>query len=109
MQHLINSGKKLVICTHGNAGSTALTQEGTWLDTPIISAYAKVDTNGAGDAFFSGFLYGHSHSYPVVMCLRLATIAAGVCITSSELALQSLTPALLESEYAKHYGEPLQR
>jgi sugar/nucleoside kinase (ribokinase family) len=107
MQALIERGKKLVVCTHGREGATALTPGGGWVETPAIASYAKLDTNGAGDAFFSGFLYGHSRRFRLEACLRLASVVAGLCVTSSELALPSLSAKLVEIEYAKHYVEHL--
>ena len=101
MQSLVERGKKLVVCTHGREGATALTPQGEWIETPAIATYAKLDTNGAGDAFFSGFLYGHSRRFPLEVCLRLASVVAGLCVTSSELALPSLSAELVETEYAK--------
>ncbi len=107
MEALIRRGKKLVVCTHGKEGSSALTSQGEWIETPIINAYAKLDTNGAGDAFFSGFLYGYSQGYALEVCLRIATVVAGLCVTSSELALPSLSAGLVEAEYARHFGVTL--
>jgi sugar/nucleoside kinase (ribokinase family) len=104
MESTVREGKKLVVCTHGDKGSSALMAHGLWLETAIVPGYAKLDTNGAGDAFFAGFLYGHARGYPTQVCLQLATIVAGLCVTSSELALPSLSAELVESEYARHYG-----
>ena len=101
MQHLVTQGKKLVVCTHGRHGSTALTSDHRWIDTPIVPGYTVRDTNGAGDAFFAGFLYGHSRQRPIEQCLRLASITGGLCVTSEELAAPTLSPELLESEYRK--------
>ncbi|MEO8286737.1 MAG: carbohydrate kinase family protein [Chloroflexota bacterium] len=104
MERLIAGGKQLVVCTHGSAGSTALTALGEWIETPAITAYTRVDTNGAGDAFFSGFLYGHSKGYSTMVCLQMATIAAGLSVTSYELASPELSPVRLQAEYREHYG-----
>jgi acarbose 7IV-phosphotransferase len=104
MARLIAAGKQLVVCTHGADGSTALTPAGRWIETPALSDYARRDTNGAGDAFFAGFLHGFAQGAPVERCLRLATIVGGLCITSPELAWPDLSPAVLEQEYARHYG-----
>ncbi len=101
MEHFIRAGKKLVVCTHGKLGSTALTSDSNWIETPICSEYQQVDTNGAGDAFFAGFLYGYSHSYPIEKCLRMASIVAGLCVTSHELAYSDLYPKLIEVAYKK--------
>jgi sugar/nucleoside kinase (ribokinase family) len=104
MEKLIVAGKKLVVCTHGRGGSTALTPEREWIETPSLSGYPQVDTNGAGDSFFAGLLYGHSQGYDTARCLRLGTLAAGLCITSRELAYPDLSADLLEAEYRQQYG-----
>ncbi|MCP4711451.1 MAG: carbohydrate kinase family protein [Planctomycetes bacterium] len=104
MEHLIDRGKKLVVCTHGKNGSTALTPDKRRIETPIISDYVRKDTNGAGDSFFSGFLYGHSKGYSTETNLRLGTIVSGLGITSSELAFEQLSESKVEREYEKYYG-----
>ncbi|MCX7774136.1 MAG: PfkB family carbohydrate kinase [Clostridia bacterium] len=103
MEQWMARGKELVVCTHGTGGSTVLTKEGKWIETPIIR-YPYKDANGAGDSFFSGFLYGYLKGRPVEECVKLATLCGGLCITSSELANPELSEELLEQEYQKHYG-----
>jgi sugar/nucleoside kinase (ribokinase family) len=104
MQQQIESGKRLVIATHGAKGATALTADGQWIETPIIETYEYVDSSGAGDAFFSGVMYGFAQGYEVEHCLRLGAIAGGLCITGQELAHPDLSPARIEAEYAQHFG-----
>ncbi|HSP05704.1 MAG TPA: PfkB family carbohydrate kinase, partial [Acidobacteriota bacterium] len=104
MQGMIDRGKQLVVCTHGRNGSTALTKDGQWLQTPILQDYRRVDTNGAGDSFFAGFLYAWDRRYPIERCLKIATVVSGLCVTSRELAYPDLTPDLVEREYKKYYG-----
>lgn len=106
MQELIAAGKQLVVCTHGRRGSTALAADGQWIETPAITSYPQKDTNGAGDAFFAGLLFGHTQGYTMERCLRLGAITAGRCVTSSELFDPDLTPALLEADYARHFTQP---
>ncbi len=36
MSRMIREGKKLVVCTHGRNGSTALDTSGNWVETPIL-------------------------------------------------------------------------
>jgi acarbose 7IV-phosphotransferase len=103
MQQLMERGKRLVVCTHGTAGSTALTADGEWIDTPIIQRESFVDSNGAGDSFFAGFLYGYAQGYPIRHCLELATLNGGLCVTSPALFHPDLTPALLEAEHQHHF------
>ncbi|MBN1875773.1 MAG: carbohydrate kinase family protein [Anaerolineae bacterium] len=105
MQQQIERGKKLVVCTHGKDGATALTVYRQWIETPSIAAYKLRDTNGAGDSFFSGFLYGHTKGYSTNKCLRIGAIVAGLCITCQELAYPDLSEARMEIEYKKHYGD----
>lgn len=103
MESWMSRGKELVVCTHGKGGSTALTKDGRWIDTSIIEDYRFKDANGAGDSFFSGFLYGFLKGKCTEECLRLGTICSGLCITSGELAYENLSEDLLLAEYDKYY------
>lgn len=103
MVRMIGEGKKLVVCTHGKKGSTALTPGGIWIEMPAIEQPILVDSNGAGDAFFAGFLYGHAQGYNVEACLRYATIAGGFCTLSEELAFPKLSVEFIQAEYRKLY------
>jgi sugar/nucleoside kinase (ribokinase family) len=107
MQAQIAAGKQLVICTHGKDGATALTAAGEWIETPIIDAYDLVDSNGAGDAFFAGVLYGHVQGYPTAVAMRIGAIVSGLCITAPDLSHADLSPALIAAEYQRHYGTAL--
>ncbi|WP_105617033.1 carbohydrate kinase family protein [Vallitalea okinawensis] len=100
---IVEDGKELVVCTHGKKGSTALTKERKWIETPIVDDYQFKDANGAGDSFFSGFLYGFLKEKSIKDCLQLGTICAGLCITSNELALENLNEDLLNEEFNKHF------
>ena len=107
MEQMIAQGKHLVICTHGAQGSTALSARGEWIETPIIDTYILRDSNGAGDAFFSGVFYGHLQGYTPQQCLRLGTLVGGLCITSNELASEQMSRPFIEAEYHRVYGETL--
>ena len=95
MQEIMALGKELVVCTHGKGGATALTKRGEWIHQPIYDAYMLVDSNGAGDSFFSGYLFGHLRGYSVESCMRLGTLCAGLCITAKELVHPSLNKEML--------------
>jgi acarbose 7IV-phosphotransferase len=95
------------VCTHGKQGATALTAAGEWIEQPSIPGYAFKDSNGAGDAFFAGVLFGHTREYPPRQCLRLGALMGGLCITTEELALPTLSRTLLAAEYQRAYGELL--
>lgn len=99
----MKQGKRLIVCTHGKYGSTALTASGERIETPTVNHYRMCDANGAGDSFSAGFIYGYSKDYPLKKCLQLATICAGLCITSPDLSYQRLSPEVLEGEYRRQY------
>ncbi len=105
MRGLMDKGKKLVVCTHGSQGATALTPDGHFIEIPIIDEYELVDSNGAGDSFFAGLLYACARGYAVDKMLKVASVVAGLCITDAELACKNLSPSLVELEYKKHYGD----
>lgn len=105
MKRFIEAGKQLVVCTHGKKGATAHTKDGRWMNMDIIEEYKFRDANGAGDSFFSGFLYGFLQQRTTEDCLRFGTICAGLCITSTELANDELSEELLQREYEKYYGK----
>ncbi|MNP26825.1 fructoselysine 6-kinase [compost metagenome] len=104
MSNLHDKGKKLVVCTHGKKGATCLSEDGVWRESNIIKDYIFKDANGAGDSFFSGFMYGYLSNKSIEECLGLATICAGLSITSEELAYPKLNEGILQQEYDKYYG-----
>ena len=103
MREQIDAGAQVVVCTHGAAGATALTDAGEWFEVPAVEA-EMVDTNGAGDAFFAGYYYGHSQGLGVETCLRLGTLCGGLAVGSRDLAHADLSAERLAVEYERHYG-----
>ncbi len=103
IQKLIIRGKKLVVCTHGREGSTALTAAGEWIHEPALTLIPLVDSNGAGDNYFSGFLYAWLQGKPIRDCMRYGTICGGLCITSLQLVAEELNQTCLQELYLKFY------
>jgi acarbose 7IV-phosphotransferase len=103
MEEQIDNGKELVVCTHGKDGATAYTKEGKWIEVPIIESYILNNANGAGDSFFSGFMYGYSKGFETKKCMQFGTITSGLCIESEMIANNRLSKLLVESEFLKHY------
>lgn len=93
MEALIDSGKELVVCTHGKHGASALTSDYQWFQVGPHSGVQLTDCNGAGDAFFSGYLLAHQHGLSTPECLKVATKVASCCLSSSELVDEALTPS----------------
>ncbi|MFT3846106.1 MAG: carbohydrate kinase family protein [Lacibacter sp.] len=101
MQRLISEGKKLVICTHGKQGATLLTPEGEWMEQLAFTQFPLVDANGAGDAFFSGFLFGWLQQLPLQQCMQYGAVCAALCIGSRQLAAENLSAELLHTTAQK--------
>lgn len=103
MQRFIDDGKQLVVCTHGKAGASLLTPAGERIEQKALLHYPMVDANGAGDAFFSGFLFGWMKKEPLQKCMQLGAVCAALCIGSIQLAAEDLCADLLMNEWKKNF------
>lgn len=97
MQQLIQQGKALVICTHGKQGASLLSQSGEWIDQAAYPVEAIVDSNGAGDSFFAGFLFGWIQNLPLTTCMQYGAICGALAVEDLQLTNSNLSAALLES------------
>lgn len=85
MSERLEAGSRLVVCTHGARGATALTDDG-FVDIDAERVERVVDTNGAGDAFFAGFLDAHLAEASLEQALRAAALHAARSVQSRSLA-----------------------
>ena len=99
----IDDGKKQVVVTLGSEGSIGMDRERKLIYVPIINGFERIDTNGAGDTYFSAMLYCHSKNYSLEKSMRVATIAAGLTISSLELFNEKLSEEYLENLYSEYY------
>ncbi|MHA7133440.1 carbohydrate kinase family protein [Oerskovia turbata] len=86
MEERVEAGARLVVCTHGARGASALTAEGEWVETPAVPVERVVDTNGAGDAFFAGFLDAWLRGGDVAEAMRAGARRGALCVQSPDLA-----------------------
>ncbi|MET7398838.1 PfkB family carbohydrate kinase [Dactylosporangium sp. NPDC005572] len=93
----IAAGAGLAVCTHGARGATALARGGSPVHVPATPVEEVVDTNGAGDAFFAGFLAAHLRGADLEECLRQATRAGALAVRTRDLAPPDLTEESLRS------------
>lgn len=101
---LIAQGKKLVVMTSGIKGAVALTASGQRFAVESVRAFGMKDTNGAGDAFVSGYLHGHTQGRSVEACLELASLTAALCVASRELVHPELSPEHLVGLYGRFFS-----
>lgn len=104
MKEMILKGKKLVVVTHGRKGSEALTRAGEWLKVEAIPNIKLVDCNGAGDGYFSGFLYGFSQGLTIKKCMQYGAIVGALCVQSEMLYHPILAPDFIESKWQEYFG-----
>lgn len=94
---LVETGKELVVVTHGSRGATAFFPDTEPLFVLTHDAGPVVDSNGAGDAFCVGAAFGRVHGWDWPRALRAGAVVAGGCVASPHLADPGLSPAWLES------------
>ncbi|HEY2669045.1 MAG TPA: PfkB family carbohydrate kinase [Rugosimonospora sp.] len=72
-----------VVATAGAAGGYLLTrQDGTVREySAAVPPGPVIDSNGAGDAFVAGFLFGHLRGEPLPLCLRYGAVAGAHACT----------------------------
>jgi len=71
---------------------------GTLIDLPAIEGMEIVDSNGAGDSFFAGLLYGYLKGKNWGKALQYALTCGALAVTDSELAFSGFTPFLFEAK-----------
>jgi sugar/nucleoside kinase (ribokinase family) len=88
LREQVAAGRRLVVCTRGARGALALVQGGDIIEVPAERVPEVVDTNGAGDAFFAGFLDAHLARRPLRDCLTAGARSAATCIASPDLSAE---------------------
>lgn len=88
MQGCLERGPSLAVCTLGSRGAIALDWRGNRAEVKALPA-AVIDTNGAGDAFFAGFLAASLQGAGME-----AKLAAGARQAVVALSTVNLHPAL---------------
>ncbi|MFC4120311.1 carbohydrate kinase family protein [Nonomuraea zeae] len=97
MRGILGRGRAhTVVCTRGADGCLVLTRDSGLRAFPAAPLPGPVaDSNGAGDAFVSGFLYGTLHGRPLEECVRLGAIAGAHACTVAGTHESPITEDLL--------------
>lgn len=94
-----------VVCTRGADGCLVLTRDAPDTEPRAFPAAPLpgpvVDSNGAGDAFVSGFLYGTLRGLPLEECVRLGATAGAHACTVPGTHESPITEADLLARHAR--------
>lgn len=96
VKKLLAAGKRWVLVTKGNKGATLYTKNKMFNHQP--APINIVDSNGAGDNFFAGFLYGYLHQFNFEKSLCSGQIVAETCLLSEDIVSEKLNQALLRKK-----------
>ena len=98
LESMVDRGKGLAVCTMGVAGAIALDADRRSYEVQAEPVGQLVDANGAGDAFFSGVLFGVLGGEGLERALRFGALAGALAVTSPDLASTDLSPERLKAE-----------
>ncbi|MFI6502547.1 carbohydrate kinase family protein [Nonomuraea typhae] len=95
MRMILTRGRATtVVCTRGADGCLVLERDGNLRAFPAAPLPGPItDTNGAGDAFVSGFLYGKLRGLPAASSAHLGPPASSVQSGASASSVQLGSPA----------------
>lgn len=82
----IEQGATAAVCTHGAGGASGITAVDGWIDVPAVPVPVAIDTNGAGDAFFSGFALAWLDTGVLEAAMDAGTRQAALAVQSLDLA-----------------------
>ena len=57
-------------------------KDGSYIFVKSIDEFVRVDSTGAGDAFFAGFMYGIIKGEPIERCILFGNLTGGKCVTA---------------------------
>ena len=57
-------------------------KDGGFTYVKSVDEFVRVDSTGAGDAFFAGFLYGIMKDEPIQKCVLYGNLTGGKCVTA---------------------------
>ncbi len=86
LESRVAAGTSVAVCTHGADGASGLTSDTGWVEIPADPVADVVDTNGAGDAFYAGFMVSWLEHHDLEQAMRGGAAAAAAAIQSPDLA-----------------------
>ena len=104
MRAILARGRaRAVVATAGAAGAFLLTRDSSGVRHQAATEPEQpvVDSNGAGDAFVSGFLYGLLAGEEWETCMRLGSVAGAFACTIPSTRMEFIDPERLLSQPAR--------
>ncbi|MEO6960686.1 MAG: 5-dehydro-2-deoxygluconokinase [Puia sp.] len=100
VQKILNTNVKVLVVKKGSKGVTVYTKTTAPLDVPGFPVEV-LNVLGAGDAFASGFIYGHLHGWDLYKCCRMGN-ASGAWVVqkpgcANDMPTRNELTALIES------------
>ncbi|MEU5384484.1 adenosine kinase [Kitasatospora cineracea] len=91
MRRIAERGRAQVVVATAGAEGAYLLSDGEVTHVPVVPPHAPVvDSNGAGDAFASGFLFGWLAGEPALRCARYGAIAGAYACTVPATSTDSI-------------------
>ncbi|MFH9469529.1 adenosine kinase [Streptomyces clavifer] len=108
MRRILERGRaEAVIATAGAEGAYLLTADGL-VHIPVVEPRKPVvDSNGAGDAFASGFLFGRLTGEDLRRCALYGSVAGAYACTVPATGCDAIDRAGLLAEVAELTGDPV--
>ncbi|MFE2015211.1 adenosine kinase [Streptomyces sp. NPDC059491] len=105
MRRILEKGRaEVVVATAGAEGAYMLSADGLVHVPTVEPREPVVDSNGAGDAFASGFLFGRLTGRPLERCALYGSIAGAFACTVPATGSEAIDRAALLREADAHHG-----
>jgi 5-dehydro-2-deoxygluconokinase len=82
-EELFLGGSKLIVVTHGEDGSTALTKDGKNCKGGIFKVKVA-NTAGAGDSYTAAFIYGLINNFELEKCMEYAAASSAIVVSRND-------------------------
>lgn len=79
-------------------------KDGSYTFVKSVDEFVRVDSTGAGDAFFAGFMYGIMKDEPIEKCVLFGNLTGGKCVTAVGCTTAYLTEKELLEMAEKYKG-----
>ncbi len=101
-ESLIENGTKLVAITKSKDGAEVINAKGEWFSSNIRPCKKFVDSNGAGDNFSAGLIFGILNEYSLETALLYGAVMGSFACETKEITNRSISLEMLKTECEKY-------